>query len=158
MQSEIEASQNIVEIAAGNKDFSTLVTALKAGDLINTLNGKGPFTVFAPTNEAFAKLPKATLASLLKPENKAKLVDILTYHVAAGAAVFSKDLKNGEQIKTVEGKVVTAHVSSAGVEINDATVTTADVAASNGVVHIIDTVLIPPTMLAADKTIVDLAV
>merc|ERR550514_1265850 len=116
--------------------------------LIDTLKSTGPFTVFAPSNEAFAKLPKATLDSLLKPENKAKLVDILTYHVVAGAAVFAKDLKNDEQIKTVEGKVVTAHVSSTSVKINDATVTTANVAASNGVVHIIDTVLLPPAMLA----------
>ena len=115
---------------------------------MDTLSSTGPFTVFAPSNEAFAKLPKATLDSLLKPENKAKLVDILTYHVVAGAAVFAKDLKNDEQIKTVEGKTVTAHVSGTSVKINDATVTTANVAASNGVVHIIDTVLLPPAILA----------
>merc|ERR1712072_585745 len=148
MQTEIAASagKTIVDLAVATDDLSTLVAALKAGDLVDTLSSKGPFTVFAPTNEAFAKLPKATLDSLLKPENKAKLVDVLTYHVAAGAAVYSKDLSNGERIKTVEGKDVTAHVSRAGVRINDATVTTADVAASNGVVHIIDTVLIPPAI------------
>merc|ERR1711918_328610 len=139
-------TQNIVQVAASTPDLSTLVYALGAATLIDTLKSTGPFTVFAPSNEAFAKLPKATLDSLLK--NKPKLVDVLTYHVVAGAAVFAKDLKNDEQIKTVEGKVVTAHVSSTSVKINDATVTTANVAASNGVVHIIDTVLLPPAMLA----------
>merc|ERR1711998_273155 len=124
-------TQNIVQVAAATPDLSTLVDALGAATLIDTLKSTGPFTVFAPSNEAFAKLPKATLDSLLKLENKAKLVDILTYHVVAGAAVFAKDLKNDEQIKTVEGKVVTAHVSGTSVKINDATVTTANVAASN---------------------------
>merc|ERR1711871_1711415 len=108
MQVEIETAQNIVELAAATPDLSTLVTAVKAGGLVDTLSGTGPFTVFAPTNEAFAKLPKATLGFLLKPENKAKLVDILTYHVAAGAAK-AADLKNGERIKTVEGKSVEVH-------------------------------------------------
>merc|ERR1719258_929383 len=92
---------------------------------------------------ASKKAPAAALASLLKPENKQQLVDILTYHVVAGAAVYAKDLTNNEQIKAVEGKAVTAHVSGTAVKINDATVTTANVAASNGVVHIIDTVLLP---------------
>ena len=145
---QAQPTQNIVQLASATADLSTLVAAVKAGGLVDTLSSKGPFTVFAPSNEAFAKLPKATLDSLLKPENKAKLVDILTYHVVAGAAVFAKDLKNDEQIKTVEGKTVTAHVSGTSVKINDATVTTANVAASNGVVHIIDTVLLPPAMLA----------
>merc|ERR1711871_1858992 len=145
MQAEIEASQNIVELASATPDLSTLVTAVKAGGLVDTLSGTGPFTVFAPTNEAFAKLPKATLDFLLKPENKAKLVDILTYHVAAGS-VHAADLKNDEKIKTVEGKQVEARILGGGklVYINNARVTTADVDASNGVVHIIDTVLIPP--------------
>ena len=105
------------------------------------------FDLKGSTAGRFAKKGE-TLDILLKPENKAKLVDILTYHVVAGAAVFAKDLKNDEQIKTVEGKAVTAHVSGTSVKINDATVTTANVAASNGVVHIIDTVLLPPAMLA----------
>merc|ERR1711871_894132 len=149
MQAEIEASQNIVELASATPDLSTLVTAVKAGGLVDTLSGTGPFTVFAPTNEAFAKLPKATLDFLLKPENKAKLVDILTYHVASGS-VHAADLKNGEKIKTVEGKQVEARIFGSGknsyVFINNARVTTADVDASNGVVHIIDSVLIPPAM------------
>merc|ERR1711966_320054 len=135
--------------------------AVKAGGLVDTLSGTGPFTVFAPTNEAFAKLPKGTLDFLLKPENKAKLVDILTYHVASGS-VHAADLKNGEKIKTVEGKQVEARIFGNGkyVYINNARVTTADVDASNGVVHIIDSVLIPPAMQAqitASQNIVQLA-
>merc|ERR1711990_826660 len=166
MLTEIAASagKTIVDLAVATDDLSTLVAALKAGDLVDTLSGAGPFTVFAPTNEAFAKLPKSTLSYLLKPENKAKLVDILTYHVAAGA-VHSTDLKNDEKITTVEGKQVEARILDGGkyVFINNARVTTANVDASNGVVHIIDHVLIPPRMLteiaaSAGKTIVDLAV
>merc|ERR1719171_1767543 len=156
------ATQNIVELASATPDLSTLVSAVKAGDLVDTLSGTGPFTVFAPTNEAFAKLPKATLDFLLKPENKAKLVDILTYHVAAGA-VHAADLTNGEKITTVEGKQVEARIFGSKGEyvfINNARVTTADVDASNGVVHIIDKVLIPPaTQLEIDaaQNIVQLA-
>merc|ERR1711907_247294 len=148
-------TQNIVQVAAATPDLSTLVDALGAGALIDTLKSTGPFTVFAPSNEAFAKLPKATLDSLLKPENKAKLVDILTYHVAAGS-VHAADLKNGEKIKTVEGKQVEARIFGSGkkayVFINNARVTTADVDASNGVVHIIDSVLIPPAMQVEIET------
>merc|ERR1711990_1387918 len=152
MQAEITASQNIVQLASATADLSTLVAAVKAGGLVDTLSGTGPFTVFAPTNEAFAKLPKGTLDFLLKPENKAKLVDILTYHVASGS-VHAADLKNGEKIKTVEGKQVEARIFGNGkyVYINNARVTTADVDASNGVVHIIDSVLIPPAMQAQIK-------
>merc|ERR1719171_859413 len=155
------ATQNIVELASATPDLSTLVTAVKAGGLVDTLSGTGPFTVFAPTNEAFAKLPKATLDFLLKPENKAKLVDILTYHVASGS-VHAADLKSGEKITTVEGKQVEARIFDHGkyVYINNARVTTADVDASNGVVHIIDSVLIPPAMQAeikASQNIVELA-
>ena len=143
-QLEIEAAQNIVELASATADLSTLVTAVKAGGLVDTLSGAGPFTVFAPTNEAFAKLPKKTLDYLLAPANKAKLVDVLTYHVAAGS-VHAADLTNGEKITTVEGKQVEARIFGNGkyVYINNARVTTADVDASNGVVHIIDSVLIP---------------
>jgi len=138
--------KNIVELAESVPSLSTLVTAVSAGGLVPTLEGPGPFTVFAPTNDAFAALPAGVLAKLLKPENKKQLDDILTYHVVAGAAVLSKDLTNGEVIKTVEGKSVTAKVGPAGVFINNAKVTAADNKASNGVVHIINAVLLPPTL------------
>jgi len=150
-------TDNIVELASATKDLSTLVTAVKAAGLVDTLEGKGPFTVFAPTNEAFGKLPKATLTYLLDPHNIDDLKNGLLYHVVAGAAVFSKDLKDGESITTVEGKDVEAHVSASGVKINDSNVTTADVAASNGVVHLIDSVLLPPDLELPSKTIVDIA-
>ena len=153
------ADKTIVELAVATSDLSTLVTALKAGGLIDTLSGKGPFTVFAPTNEAFAKLPNATLAHLLDPANVKELDAVLTYHVVAGVAAFSKDLTDGEKIKTVEGQSVVAHVSAAGVMINGATVQTADIAASNGVIHIIDKVLsLPPAPAPVPtKNIVELA-
>merc|ERR1712195_396958 len=115
-------TKTIVDLAVATADLSTLVAALKAGGLVETLSGKGPFTVFAPTNEAFGKLPKATLAHLLEPANKKELDAILTYHVASGVAAFSKDLTDGEKIKTVEGQSVTASISAAGVMINGATV------------------------------------
>merc|ERR1711937_237049 len=134
-------SKNIVELALGSSDLLTLVTALKAGDLVAALQGKGPFTVFAPSNAAFAKLPKATLESLLEPKNKDKLVDILTYHVVSGAAVYSKDLKATQNVKTLEGKTVLVKKSSDGVTINgNCKVIAGDIAATNGVVHIVDTV------------------
>merc|ERR1712222_271427 len=136
--------------------LSTLVTALKAGNLVTALQGKGPFTVFAPANAAFAKLPKATLKSLLEPKNKNKLVDILTYHVVAGAAVYSKDLKPTQTVKTLQGKTVLVKKSSDGVTINgNSKVIAADIAATNGVVHVIDTVLMPPS--GPTKNIVQLA-
>ena len=134
--------KTIVDLAIATPDLSTLVTALKAGSLVATLSGKGPFTVFAPTNEAFAALPAGVLASLLKRENKKKLDDVLTYHVVAGA-VHAKDLKDGEKVKTVEGEELTVRISGGNVYINKAKVTTANVDASNGVVHIIDGVLLP---------------
>ena len=136
-----EPAQNVVEIAAGNKDFSTLVAAVKAAGLAETLSGKGPFTIFAPTNEAFAKLPKGTVEDLLKPENKAKLAAILTYHVVAGK-VLAKDVKAGD-VKTVNGasaKIVT----EGGVTIAGAKVVTTDIVGSNGVIHVIDSVILPP--------------
>ena len=101
-----EAKKTVVELAQGTNSLSTLVAALKAGNLVTALQGKGPFTVFAPSNTAFAKLPKATLASLLEPKNKDKLVSILTYHVVSGAAVYSKDLKATQKVKTLEGQDV----------------------------------------------------
>merc|ERR1740133_647338 len=156
--SAVTVSNSIVDLAVATPDHSTLVTALKAADLVGTLSSKGPFTVFAPTNEAFAALPAGVLANLLKPENKAQLVDILTYHVASGD-VHAKDLHDMEMIKTVEGKSVTARISGSSVYINSAKVVTADVDASNGVVHIIDSVLMPgDAPKPAGKTIVDLAV
>jgi uncharacterized surface protein with fasciclin (FAS1) repeats len=133
--------ENIVEIASGNKDFSTLVAAVVAAGLAETLSGKGPFTVFAPTNEAFAKLPAGTVEELLKPENKGKLASILTYHVVAGK-VMSKDLSNGQKAKTVNGQEVTVTIGD-GVKIDNAKVTTADLEASNGVIHVIDSVIMP---------------
>merc|ERR1712032_1090877 len=159
------ASKNIVELAQSSEDLSTLVAALKAGDLVAALQGKGPFTVFAPSNAAFAKLPKATLGSLLEPKNKDKLVGILTYHVVSGAAVFSKDLKPTQNVKTLQGEDVLVRSSSAGVIINGKSkVIAADIAATNGVVHIIDTVLMPPAPAKAttavsgpSKNIVELA-
>jgi uncharacterized surface protein with fasciclin (FAS1) repeats len=133
--------ENIVEIASGNKDFSTLVAAVVAAGLSETLSGKGPFTVFAPTNEAFAKLPAGTVEELLKPENKEKLASILTYHVVAGK-VMSKDLSNGQKAKTVNGQEITVAIGD-GVKIENAKVTTADLEASNGVIHVIDSVIMP---------------
>merc|ERR1712028_285875 len=149
--------KSIVDLAVATPDLSTLVTALKAADLVDTLSGKGPFTVFAPTNEAFAALPAGVLANLLKPENKAQLVDILTYHVAPGD-VHAKDLHDMEMITTVEGKSVTARVSGSSIFINSAKVTAADNDASNGVVHIIDAVLVPGSAPIPKNNIVDLAV
>ena len=137
-------NKTVVEIAAGNKDFSTLVAAVKAAGLVETLSGKGPFTVFAPTNEAFAKLPKGTVEELLKPENKAKLTGILTYHVVAGKVMAADAIKlDGKMAKTVNGQEIAIKVKEGKVMINDATVTAADIVGSNGVIHVIDTVLLP---------------
>jgi uncharacterized surface protein with fasciclin (FAS1) repeats len=136
-------SLDIVELAISQDNLSTLVAAVKAGGLVETLKGKGPFTVFAPTNEAFAALPAGTLESLLKPENKDQLVKILTYHVVSGK-VMSTDLKDGMSAKTVQGGDVKIGISKDGVKVNDAKVIKADVNASNGVVHVIDKVILPP--------------
>ncbi|AFY34991.1 fasciclin domain-containing protein [Calothrix sp. PCC 7507] len=132
----------IVDVASANPSFKTLVAAVKAAGLVETLSGQGPFTVFAPTDAAFAKLPKGTLEKLLKPENKATLVKVLTYHVISGA-VDSKSIKSGE-VKTVEGASVKVTVRKAGVTVGNAKVIKADVKASNGYIHVIDTVLLPP--------------
>ncbi len=133
--------KTIVDLASKSKSFTTLVAALKAADLVDTLAGEGPFTVFAPTNAAFAKLPKGTVANLLKPENKEQLKKILTYHVVPGA-VTSKMLKSG-QVDSVEGSKITIKVSGKTVMVNKARVIMADVKASNGVIHAIDTVIMP---------------
>lgn len=136
-----EASeQTIVDIAASADSFKTLTAALKAADLVTVLEGEGPFTVFAPTDEAFAALPKGRLEELLKPENKEKLIEILTYHVVPGA-VMSTDLKAG-QVATVEGSEVTIELGES-VKVDDAQVVKADIQASNGVIHVIDQVILP---------------
>jgi uncharacterized surface protein with fasciclin (FAS1) repeats len=137
------AKANIVETAVAAGQFKTLAAALEAAGLIDALTGEGPFTVFAPTDEAFAKLPAGTVESLLKPENKEKLKAILLYHVVPGNVTAKQVMKlNGRTVKTLEGasiKVSTTH----GVTVNDARVTKTDVQASNGVIHVIDTVLLP---------------
>ncbi|MDZ4794396.1 MAG: fasciclin domain-containing protein [Bacteroidota bacterium] len=133
--------ENIVEIASGNKDFTTLVAAVVAAGLAETLSGQGPFTVFAPTNEAFAKLPAGTVEELIKPENIEKLAAILTYHVVAGKAL-SSDLSDGQLIKTVNGQEVTVSIGDT-VKVDGAVVVTADLEASNGVIHVIDAVIMP---------------
>ncbi len=138
----VNPDADIVDLAVQTEFLSTLVAAVKAGDLVDVLKGDGPFTVFAPTNEAFAKLPAGTVENLLKPENKAQLVAVLTYHVVAGK-VYSKDLKNGMKAKTVQGGDVTITLKDGKAMVNNATVSTADIEASNGVVHVIDTVILP---------------
>ena len=148
------ATKNIVENASNSKDHTTLVAAVKAAGLVDTLEGAGPFTVFAPTNEAFAKLPAGTVDTLLKPENKDKLKGILTYHVVAGkedAATLVKKIEAGNgkaMLKTVQGEDLTASLDGKDVIITDAKggkskVTIADVMQSNGVIHVVDTVLMP---------------
>jgi uncharacterized surface protein with fasciclin (FAS1) repeats len=132
---------DIVDTAAAAK-FNTLVAAVKAADLVDTLKGSGPFTVFAPTDEAFAKLPAGTLESLLKPENKAKLQGILTYHVVPGK-VMSHDVVKLDSAKTVQGSSVAIKTANGHVMVNNARVIKADVGASNGVIHVIDTVILP---------------
>ncbi len=145
---------NIVEVAVGNENFTTLVAAVKAADLVETLSGTGPFTVFAPTNDAFAKLPEGTVETLLKPENKSKLSGILTYHVVSGkfeaAAVIDAIKKNNGKftVDTVNGGAITLSLNGDKVMLTDAnggtsTVVMADVAASNGVIHAIDSVVMP---------------
>jgi uncharacterized surface protein with fasciclin (FAS1) repeats len=134
--------KDIVDTAVGAGNFKTLVAAVKAADLVETLKGKGPFTVFAPTDEAFAKLPKETLESLLKPENKKKLAAILTYHVVAGK-VMAKDVVKLTEAKTVEGSSVKIAVKDGKVMVDGATVAKADIECANGVIHVIDTVIIP---------------
>jgi len=138
------AAKDVVDIAAGNKDFTTLVAAVKAAGLVETLKGKGPFTVFAPTNAAFDKLPKGTVESLLKPENKGKLVAILTYHVV-GAKVMAADAIKLDKATTVNGADFTIGLKDGKVMLNGKSeVVKTDLVGSNGVIHVIDTVLMPP--------------
>lgn len=137
-----EEPQTIVDIAAGDDRFTTLVAAVQAANLVETLQGEGPFTVFAPTNDAFAKLPAGTLDTLLMPENKDQLTSILTYHVVAGK-VMAADVVNLEEAITVQGQPVTIRTEDGKVYINDAEVIITDIEASNGVIHVIDTVILP---------------
>jgi uncharacterized surface protein with fasciclin (FAS1) repeats len=137
------SNQDIVDTAVSAGQFKTLAAALKAADLVATLKGPGPFTVFAPTDEAFAKLPAGTVENLLKPENKAKLTAILTYHVVPGA-VRAEQVTKLDQAKTVNGAMVKVTTKGGKVTINDATVVKADTAASNGIIHVIDKVILPP--------------
>jgi uncharacterized surface protein with fasciclin (FAS1) repeats len=137
-------ASTIVDIAAANPDFSTLVTAVKAAGLVETLSGNQPFTVFAPTNKAFAALPKGTLEKLLKPENRDLLRKVLTYHVVSGD-LMAKNLRSG-RVATVEGSPVAIRVRHSSIQVNNANVVKADVDAKNGVIHIIDQVLLPPNL------------
>lgn len=139
-------AQDIVDLAVGQDNLKTLVAAVKAAGLVDVLKGEGPFTVFAPTDAAFAALPAGTLEMLLKPENKDKLVAILTYHVVAGK-VMSTDLSNGQEAATVQGEKVKVSIYGGKVKISGANVIAADVNASNGVVHVIDAVILPPSMM-----------
>ena len=136
------AKKDIVDTAVGAGSFKTLATALTAAGLVDTLKGPGPFTVFAPTDEAFAKLPAGTVEDLLKPENKKKLTDILTYHVVAGK-VMAADVVKLKDAKTVQGKAVKITVKEGKVQIDAANVTKTDIACSNGVIHVIDAVIVP---------------
>jgi uncharacterized surface protein with fasciclin (FAS1) repeats len=144
-----EEGGTIVDVASANEDFSTLVAAVEAAGLAETLSGPGPFTVFAPTNEAFEALPDGVLDALLLPENSEALTEVLTYHVLP-AEVPSSDVTDGE-VETVQGESVTLSTAE-GVTVNDATVVTADVEASNGVIHAIDAVLVPSSVDVASLT------
>jgi uncharacterized surface protein with fasciclin (FAS1) repeats len=133
---------DIVDIAASDDQFSTLVAAVTAAGLVDTLKGDGPFTVFAPTNAAFEALPAGTVENLLKPENKDQLIKILTYHVVPGAVTSDQLAGKRQDVATVQGQTV--HIDGRnGVKVNKSKVTTADIIASNGVIHVIDTVLLP---------------
>lgn len=139
-----EGEKDIVALASATDFLSTLVAAVQAGDLVEVLQGEGPFTVFAPTNKAFDALPEGTLDNLLKPENKDQLIAILTYHVVP-AQVLSSDLSDGMTAETVNGAEVTITIENGTVKVNGAEVTKADIQASNGVVHVIDKVILPPS-------------
>lgn len=135
-------NQDIVETAIGAGQFKTLVTALKAAGLVDTLKGPGPFTVFAPSDDAFNALPKATLEDLLRPENKQRLADILTYHVVSGK-IMASQAKTLSSAKTVQGRELKISQEAGAVKVGNAKVTKADIGCSNGVIHVIDSVLLP---------------
>lgn len=143
--SALAADKDIVDTAVSAGTFKTLVAAVKAADLVDTLKGKGPFTVLAPNDEAFKKLPEGTVANLLKPENKEKLAAILKYHVIPSKAMAADVVKlDGKKVKTVEGSEVAIKVSNGTVMVDKAKVIKTDIDTSNGVIHVIDTVIIPP--------------
>ena len=144
-QYDAQAKKDIVDTAIAAGSFTTLVSAVKAADLVGTLKGTGPFTVFAPTDAAFAKLPKGTLDDLLKPENKAKLQAILTYHVVSGK-VMAADVAKLESAKTVNGQMLTINGKNGTVMVDNAKVAKTDIESSNGVIHVIDTVMMPKDM------------
>jgi uncharacterized surface protein with fasciclin (FAS1) repeats len=137
-----KAAGDIIDVAVANGQFTTLAAALEAADLVGTLQGDGPFTVFAPTDAAFAALPEGTVESLLQPENREQLIAILTYHVVAGR-VTAADVIKLDAAQTVNGQSVAIKTDDKGVKINDARVIMADVDASNGIIHVIDTVILP---------------
>jgi len=138
----LPADKDIVDTAVEAGSFSTLVAAVKAAGLVETLRSEGPFTVFAPTDDAFAKLPEGTVANLLKPENKDQLISILTYHVVAGK-VLASDVVKISSAKTVNGKSASVQVKGAGVMVDNAKVVATDIETSNGVIHVIDSVILP---------------
>ena len=140
--SALAQGKDLVDTAVAAGQFKTLAAALKAAGLIDTLKGGGPFTVFAPTDEAFAKLPKGTVEDLLKPENKAKLTAILTYHVVAGK-VMAADVVKVKEAKTVQGSSIKVNAMGGKVMVDNATVIKTDIGASNGVIHVIDSVVMP---------------
>jgi len=142
MGSEAPAAEDIVAIASANEDFSTLVAAVSAAGLVETLQGEGPFTVFAPTNAAFDALPAGLVDKLLMPENKDVLVKILTYHVVSGA-IMAADVTAGD-VASVEGGMIAVTTNDGGVQVNGASVVSPDILASNGVIHVIDAVILPP--------------
>lgn len=137
-----EAPKTVVDIAISSPDHTTLVAAVTAAGLVETLSGTGPFTIFAPTNDAFAALPAGTVDNLLKPESKDQLTSVLTYHVVAGN-VMAADLSDGQVVKTLNGQDLTVSIKDGKVMINGANVTAADLAGSNGVIHVVDAVLLP---------------
>ncbi|MEP9387864.1 fasciclin domain-containing protein [Mesorhizobium sp. KR9-304] len=141
--SALASGKDIVDTAVEAGQFNTLAAALTAAGLVDTLKGAGPFTVFAPTDEAFAKLPAGTVENLLKPENKQQLTDILTYHVVSGK-VMAADVAGMDEAKSVNGKMIDVEAAGGSVKVSGATVTATDIAASNGVIHVIDTVILPP--------------
>lgn len=138
----VEVPNTVVDIAVGSPDHTTLVAAVTAAGLVETLSGTGPFTIFAPTNAAFAALPAGTVEDLLKPENKDKLTSILTYHVVAGN-VMSAQLSDGQKVVTLNGQELTVAIKDGVVTINGAKVVAADLAGSNGVIHVVDGVILP---------------
>lgn len=138
----VEAPKTVVDIAVGSADHTTLVAAVTTAGLVETLSGTGPFTIFAPSNSAFEALPAGTVESLLKPESKDKLTSILTYHVVAGN-VLAADLTDGQKVATLNGQELTVKIKDGVVTINGAKVTAADLAGSNGVIHVVDAVLLP---------------